>query len=296
MAELLKNLGYYNGKYDTIDKISIPMTDRVCWFGDGVYEATPARNGVIFCLDEHIDRFFNSAEFVKIKIPYSKNELKLLLQSMVSKVDVSETDGEALIYWQITRGADIPRAHAFPKDCPARLWITVTPRRLPDVHREASVISHEDIRFFICNIKTLCLLPNVLASEEAARVGAEECIFYRPEANGIKNRVTEGSHSNVHCIKDGVLYTAPLDNLILPGIARKNIIKCCKNLEIPVKEEPFSLDFLRSADEVIFSSSSNLCIVATALDGKPIGGKARTLLRELQDALLNDYLSKTDLT
>ena len=61
MAELLKNLGYYNGKYDTIDKITVPMTDRVCWFADGVYEATPARNGIIYCLDEHIDRFFNSA-------------------------------------------------------------------------------------------------------------------------------------------------------------------------------------------------------------------------------------------
>ena len=294
MAELLKNLGYYNGKYDTIDKITVPMTDRVCWFADGVYEATPTRNGIIYCLDDHIDRFFNSASLVEIEIPYSKEELKKLLTDMVSKVDTSATNGEALVYWQITRGADVPRAHAFPKNCPPRLWITVTPRTLPDVHRQATVISHEDIRFFMCNIKTLCLLPNVLASEKAARAGAEECVLYRAEANGIKNRVTEGAHSNVHCIKDGVLYTAPLDNLILPGIARKNIIKCCKSLGIPVKEEPYSLDFLRSADEVIFSSSSNLCIAATALDGEKIGGKAQELLAQLQDALLEDYLTKTN--
>ena len=293
MAELLKNLGFYNGKYDTIENIQIPMTDRVCWFGDGVYEATAVRNGVIYCLDDHIDRFFNSAAFVEIVIPYSKEELKALLYEMISKVDVSQTDNEALLYWQITRGADIPRNHIYPKNCPARLWITVTPRKIADVYRRIKAISHEDIRFLMCNIKTLCLLPNVLASEKADKLGAEECVQYRAEANGIKNRVTEGAHTNVHCIKDGVLYTAPLDNLILPGIARKNIIKICANLGIPVKEEPYSLDFLRSADEVIFSSSSNFCIVATELDGMPIGGKAPELLKKLQDALLEDYLLAT---
>ena len=292
MAELLKNLGFYNGKYDTIEKMSVPMTDRVCWFGDGVYEATAVRNGIIYCLDEHIDRFFNSAAFVEIDIPYTKEELKQLLSEMVLKVDVSNTDGEALLYWQITRGADVPRNHIYP-NCPARLWITVTPRKIADVYRKIKAISIEDIRFFMCNIKTLCLLPNVLASEKANRVGADECVQYRAEANGIKNRVTEGAHSNVHCIKDGILYTAPLDNLILPGIARKNIIKICAKLGIPVKEEPFSLDFLRSADEIIFSSSSNFCIVVTELDGVSVGGKAPVLLKQLQDALLEDYLSYT---
>ena len=293
MAKLLKNLGFYNGKYDTIENMTIPMTDRVCWFGDGVYEATAVRNGIIYCLDEHIERFFNSASFVEIEIPYTKEELKALLSKMVLKVDVSNTDNEALLYWQITRGADVPRNHNFP-DCPARLWITVTPRKLADVYRRIKAISLEDIRFLMCNIKTLCLLPNVLASEKANNAGAEECVQYRALANGIENRVTEGSHTNVHCIKNGVLYTAPLDNLILPGIARKNIIRICKKLDIPVKEEPFSLEFLRSADEILFSSSSNFCIVATELDGKKVGGKAPELLRRLQDALLDDYLTATN--
>lgn len=293
MSELLKDLGFYNGKYDTIENMTVPMTDRVCWFGDGVYEATAVRNGVIYCLDEHIDRFFNSAAFVEINIPYTKDELKKLLCEMVLKVDVSNTDNEALLYWQITRGADVPRNHIFPY-CPARLWVTVTPRKLADVYRKIKAISHEDIRFLMCNIKTLCLLPNVLASEKANRVGADECVQYRAEANGIKNRVTEGAHSNVHCIKDGVLYTAPLDNLILPGIARKNIIRICAKLGITVKEEPFSLDFLRSADEIIFSSSSNFCITVTELDGEKVGGKAPELLKRLQDALLEDYLLTTN--
>ena len=293
MSELLKDLGFYNGKYDTIENMTIPMTDRVCWFGDGVYEATAVRNGVIYCLDEHIDRFFNSAAFVEIKIPYTKEELKALLGDLVQRVDVSQTNNESLLYWQITRAADVPRNHNYPVNAPARLWVTVTPRKLADVYRQMKAISVEDIRFLMCNVKTLCLLPNVLASEKANRAGAEECVQYRAEANGIKNRVTEGSHTNVHCIKDGVFYTAPLDNLILPGIARKNIIRMCANLGIPVKEEPFSLEFLRAADEVIFTSSSNFCLVATELDGERVGGKAPELLKKLQDALLEDYLKVT---
>ncbi len=290
----MKNLGYYNGTYDLIENISVPMTDRVCWFGDGVYDATATRNGVIYCLDDHIDRFFNSASMVEIEIPYSKDELKELLKDLVSKVDTTETNGETFLYWQVTRGANIPRNHVFPTEGQANLWVTVTPRNLADIYRRDKLISFEDIRFYMCHIKTLCLLPNVLASEAAKRAGAEECVLYRKEADGIKNRVTEGAHTNVHCIKDGTLYTAPLDNLILPGIARKNLLKVCSQLGIPVQEKPFSLDFLMNADEIMLSSSSNFCIVATHIDDISVGGKASELLKSIQDALVEDYLKATE--
>lgn len=295
MPGLLKNLGFYDGKYDLIENINIPMTDRVCWFGDGVYDATATRNGVIYCLDDHIDRFFNSASMVEIEIPYTKDELKELLLDLVSKVDTSETNGETFLYWQITRGANIPRNHIFPKNAKANLWVTVTPRKLADIYRRAKIITYEDIRFYMCHIKTLCLLPSVLASEAAERAGAEECVMYRKEADGIKNRVTEGAHTNVHCLKDGKLYTAPLDNLVLPGIARKNLIKVCNKLGIPVVEEPYSLEFLLDADEIMLSSSSNFCIVATHIDDKEVGGKAGELLRKIQDALVEDYIQNTNI-
>ena len=295
MAELLKNLGYYDGKYDLIENMTVPMSDRVCWFGDGVYDATATRNGIIYCLDDHIDRFFNSASMVGIDIPYTKDELKDLLKDLVQKVDTTNTNGETFLYWQITRGANVPRNHVFPKDTKANLWVTVTPRKLPDVYRRDKLISYEDIRFFMCHIKTLCLLPSVLASEAAKRAGAEECVMYRKEADGIKNRVTEGAHTNVHCIKDGVLYTAPLDNLVLPGIARKNLIKICNNLSIPVKEEPYTLEFLMNADEIILSSSSNFCIAATHIDNNPVGGRAPEILKKIQDALVEDYLKATNI-
>ncbi len=295
MPGLLKNLGFYDGKYDLIENINIPMTDRVCWFGDGVYDATATRNGVIYCLDDHIDRFFNSASMVEIEIPYTKDELKELLLDLVSKVDTSETNGETFLYWQITRGANIPRNHIFPKNAKANLWVTVTPRKLADIYRRAKIITYEDIRFYMCHIKTLCLLPSVLASEAAERAGAEECVMYRKEADGIKNRVTEGAHTNVHCLKDGKLYTAPLDNLVLPGIARKNLIKVCEKLGVPVVEEPYSLEFLLDADEIMLSSSSNFCIVATHIDDKEVGGKAGELLRKIQDALVEDYIQNTNI-
>ena len=294
MAELLKNLGYYDGKYDLIENMTVPMSDRVCWFGDGVYDATATRNGVIYCLDDHVDRFYNSASLVDIEIPYTKQELKNLLAELVSKVDTNETNGETFLYWQITRAANVPRNHVFPDDTKANLWVTVTPRKLADVYRRAKLISYEDIRFYMCNIKTLCLLPNVLSSEAAKKAGAEECVMYRKEADGIKNRVTEGAHTNVHCLKDNKLYTAPLDNLVLPGIARKNLIKVCNKLGIEVAEQPFSLEFLMNSDEVMLTSSSNFCIVATHIDDLPVGGKAPNLLRKIQDELVDDYLNSTN--
>ena len=113
----MKTLGYYNGKYDEIENMSIPMTDRVHWFGDGVYDAGPCRNYHIFAMDEHVDRFFNSAALLDIKIPVSKDELKALLNDLVRKMDT----GNLFVYYQVTRGTGM-RNHVFPEG-KANLWI-----------------------------------------------------------------------------------------------------------------------------------------------------------------------------
>ncbi len=296
MEQKMKNLAYYCGKIDLIENMTIPMTDRVSWFGDGVYDATCTRNGVIYCLDAHVDRFFRSAAQVRITLPFSKEELKTLLTELVSRVDTSETNGETFLYFQVTRAAGIPRNHLFPKDDSVKpcLWVTVTPRKLPSLYDKKKLISYEDIRFYMCNVKTLCLLPSVLAAQAAEDAGADECVQYRVNCDGIDKRVTEGAHTNVHCLKDGVLYTAPLDNLILPGIARANLIRVCRELSVPVREEPYSLDFLREADEILVTSSSNFCLTATHLDDEAVGGKAPALLARIQDALYRDYLDETD--
>jgi D-alanine transaminase len=277
----MKTLGYYNGEIASIDELRIPMNDRVCWFGDGVYDATLAGNYVIFALDEHIDRFFNSAALVEIPLAFTKAWLAGLLRELVLKLD-SPTQ---FVYWQVTRGT-ADRAHAFP-DTPANLWVMLRPLVLPDLTKKLKLITVEDTRFLLCNIKTLNLLPNVLASEQAKRADCYEAVFHRGE------RVTECAHSNVHILKDGVFRTAPADNLILPGVARAHLIAHCRKLGIAVSETPFTVAELMSADEVIVSSSSTFCASASHIDGQEVGGKAPELLAKLRESLVSEFRKAT---
>ncbi len=278
----MKTLGYYNGKYGELDEMSIPMNDRVCWFGDGVYDAGPSRNYKIFAIDEHIDRFFNSAGLLDIEMPVTKEELKELLQEMVNKMDT----GNLFVYYQVTRGTGV-RNHAYTKG-PGNLWIMLKPAEISDGIEPIKLITVEDTRFLHCNIKTLNLIPSCVATEKAKKAGCQEAVFYR--AGG---RVTECAHSNVHIIKDGKLVTAPTDNLILPGIARAHLISMCKKLGISVSETPYTLKELFEAEEVLVTSSSNLCLHACEIDGKPVGGKNPELLEKIRSALLGEFYEKT---
>lgn len=278
----MKTLGYYNGKYGELDEMTIPMNDRVCWFGDGVYDAGPCRNYKIFAIDEHIDRFFNSAGLLDIEMPVTKQELKELLQDLVKKMDT----GELFVYYQVTRGTGI-RNHIYTEG-PGNLWVMLKPATISDGKEPIRLITTEDTRFMHCNIKTLNLIPSCMASEKARKAGCQEAVFYRPGG-----RVTECAHSNCHIIKDGKLYTAPADNLILAGIARAHLISKCKELDIPVSETPYTLDDLFAAEEVIVTSSSNLCLHACEIDGRPVGGKQPELLEKLRRALLEEFWEET---
>ena len=278
----MKTLGFYNGEIGEIDDMRIPMNDRSSWFGDGVYDAAVAVNGIIFALDEHIDRFFRSASFLEMTVPKSKDELAELLAAFVKRVE-----GKAhFVYWQITRGT-ADRSHVFPENAVANLWVTVKPLVMPDLYAKVKLITLEDTRFLHCNIKTLNLIPNVMASEKAKRAGAKEAVLHRGE------RVTECAHSNVHIFRDGVLRTAPADNLILPGISRAHIIRRCAALGIPVEERAFTLAELMAADEVMISSCSSLCIAADYIDGVPVGHRAPALLGKLQDSLWEEFCEVT---
>lgn len=263
--------------------MTVPMNDRVHWFGDGVYDAGPARNYKIFAIDEHIDRFFNSAKPLEIEMPCTKQELKDLLNKLVKEVDT----GDLFVYYQVTRGTGI-RDHAFTKG-PGNLWVMLKPASISDGLTPIKLITEPDTRFFHCNIKTLNLIPSVMATEKAKRAGCQETVFYREGG-----RITECAHSNVHIIKDGALYTAPLDNLILPGIARKHLIEAANRLGIPVHEEPYYLEDLFAAEEVLVTSSSNLCLHANEIDGKPVGGKQPELIEKLRQEVLGEFLSATE--
>jgi len=277
----MKTLGYYNGRYAEIDQMMIPMDDRACWFGDGVYDATYCRNYIIYSLDEHIDRFYNSAALLEITLSQSKEELKEILCDMVRKVD----SPDQMVYWQATRGT-APRLHQFPEGT-ANIWIMLRPKQIGDTYRKIKLITAEDTRFLHCNIKTLNLIPSVMASQRAAIAGCDETVFHRGQ------RVTECAHSNLSILKDGVFYTAPSDNLILPGIARAHLILACKELGIPVSETPFTLADMIDADEIIVSSSGSLALAACEIDGKIVGGRDQQLLRKIQDFVLADFIART---
>ncbi|MBP3524492.1 MAG: aminotransferase class IV [Clostridia bacterium] len=270
----MKNIAYYNGKTGPIEEMMVPMNDRACYFGDGVYDATMAVNHVPMHFDDHINRIYNSARLIDIDIPMPKEEMKRILQSLIDQVE-----GDSLfVYWQVTRGVGM-RNHPYSGAASGpSLWAWVRPNGMRDVYGAYRCITMEDTRFLHCNIKTINLLPAVIANQRAVEAGCDETIFHRGE------RVTECSHSNVHMIRDGVLHTAPCDNLILPGIARKHILEICREEGIPVVEEPFTVKELMEADEVFFSSSSAVTCRVREIDGKPVGMRDEATFARIRDA------------
>ena len=278
----MKTLGYYNGTIDELENIRVPMLDRACYFGDGVYDVTYCRNYRIFALEEHVDRFFQSAELLRIKVPMTKQALCDLLCELVKKLD----DDSLWVYFQLSRGTDF-RSHAFPQAQSANLWIMLKPAQIRDTYQPFRCITLEDTRFHHCNIKTLNLLPNVLATQATVEAGVDECILHR---NGI---VTECAHSNLSILKNGVLITHPADQWILAGTGRAHLIALCKERGMSVEERTYTLEELREADEVLITSASALCLRVLELDGSPIGGKDGKTVKLLQDALLKEFMDKT---
>ncbi len=278
----MKELAYYDGKTGTPDELMVPFNDRVHFFGDGVYDATVGANGVVYLLQEHLDRFYSSAKALDIKIPMPKEELGKLLTELLAQADADTN----FVYWQITRGA-APRNHVYEETMAGKLWVMIRPNKLRNPEEAVKLITGEDTRFLHCNIKTLNLLPSVMASQEAQRRGAFETVLHRKEI------VTECAHSNISILKDGVFYSHPNDNLILRGIAKTHMIEACYRLGIMVMERAFTLSELMAADEIIVTSSSNFCLHVNEINGQPAGGRDPETLKRIQDAVIAEYLTET---
>lgn len=284
----MKYVGYYNGEIGPLEDMRIPMMDRAVYFGDGCYDASTFRNRRIFGEKDHFDRFYNSCRLLKIPFALSREELHTALQACI---DANELD-QGMIYWQCSRGTCF-RQHHFPTETiKPNLMIFTSPFEMVPFDKTMKLVAIEDNRFNLCNIKTLNLLPNVLAAEECIQAGCDEVVLYRQEYG--RKRVTEGAHSNILLIRDGALVSPPRDNLILPGITLKHLLMLAKENDIPTEETPFTLEELIDADEVIVSSSGGLCIRASEIDGVPIGGKAPGLLKALQNAYAAYYEKETN--
>ena len=147
---------------------------------------------------------------------------------------------------------------------------------------EYRLISIPDTRFYHCNIKTLNLIPNVMAAQQASEAGCNETVFVRD------GYVTECSHSNISMLKYCVFITHPLDNLILPGTERKHFIRWCGELGIPVKERAFTLEELYTADEILVTSTSHPSMRAMELNKRAVGMKNPELIQKLRDQYFNE--------
>ena len=236
----MKALAYYDGKIGAPEELTVPFYDRAHFFGDGCYDAAMAAGGTIFLLEDHLDRFYTSARLLDIHIPMEKQALGELLTQLARQVE-----GEScFVYWQVSRGVE-PRSHTYAENLPGKLWVLVRPQVIPSPNISIRLNDEEDTRFFHCNIKSLNLLCNVMTAQRAHRAGCTETVFHRGEI------VTECAHSNISVLKDGVLYSHPNDEFILRGIAKSHMIRVCYRLDIPVLEKTFTMDFLKSADEIL---------------------------------------------
>ena len=279
-----KNVGYYNGEMGPLEEMKVPMGDRALYFGDGIYEATCVANRVPFALDDHLDRMYNSLRLLEIPFRRDRDWVKGELQRVI---DAAEDAPVHLLYWQISRG-NCPRSHPFPpKEVEPALMITIRPHQMKSMDRPYRLISLEDNRFKLCNIKTLNLIPSVLANQRAVERGCDEAVLHRG------TRVTECAHSNISILKDGVLRTAPTDELILPGITRKHLLALAREHGIPVEETPFSMVELMNADEAIVTSSSALCMRVESIDGILVGGRDQERLKLLQAAYWEKFQRET---
>ena len=278
----MKTLGYYNGTVDELDRITVPMLDRACYFGDGVYDVTYSRNHRIYALEEHVDRFFASAEMLRISLGMTRKELCSLLSDLVCKLD----DGDLWVYFQASR-ATAPRSHAFPEGAKANLWVMLKPAKIKDTYQPMRCITMEDTRFLHCNVKSLNLLPNVLATQATVEAGVDECILHRG------NDVTECAHSNLSILSKGKLITHPADCHILAGTGRAHLLGACRTMGIDVEERVFTMEEMMSADELLITSASALCVRVSEVDGVKVGGRAGDTVKCLQDYLLADFLEKT---
>lgn len=254
---------------------TIPYNDRGFTFGDGIYEYIRVYDNHLFTAKPHLERLVRSADEIGLDLKYSVEDLTELIKELIAANHISNGG----VYLQITRGA-APRDHAFPTPAVEpnlMAFCKSYDRPFKDLENGVQAVTTEDIRWLRCDIKSLNLLGNVLAKEFAVKYNSAEAIQHRGET------VTEGSSSNVYAVKDGVIYTHPINQFILNGITRRVIKEIAEARDIPFKEETFTVDFLKQADEIIISSTSVEVMPVVKLDGEVVGdGSVGPITKQLQ--------------
>ncbi len=273
----MSRIAYVNGEYVPHGHAAVHIEDRGYQFSDGVYEVIAVRNGVMIDGDGHMKRLQYSLDELEIAMPMSPRALAVVMAETIRRNRIRN----GIIYLQITRGAS-PRNHPFPDF--AQPALVITARRAPFPKQAEGVagghvITIPDIRWNRCDIKSISLLPNVLAKQQAVEAGAVET--WLVDGDGY---ITEGSSTNAWIVdKEGNLVTRPKSNSILGGITRETILKLARENGIEVVERPFTPDEAKEAREAFMTSTTSFVKPITKIDDRVIangepGAVSRRLL------------------
>jgi D-alanine transaminase len=255
---------YLNGQFVRLADATIPVLDRGFIFGDGVYEVVPAYNGKPFRMDGHLARLRRSLAAISIDAGLDTDHWEALVSELLTR----NGGGNLMIYIQVTRGV-AKREHAFPTTAPTpTIFCMASPFSRPSAaQREQglSVISIPDERWLHCEIKSISLLGNVLAKQQAAQAGADEVIQFRD------GYLSEGAASNIWVVRQGVLMAPPRNHLILEGIRYGLMQELADAAGIAFQAGPISRAQVESADELLLTAATKEVLPITRCDGKPVG-------------------------
>ena len=276
----MPRIAYVNGTYVPLREAAVSIEDRGYLFADAVYEVWSVFDGLLADLDGHLNRLERSLRELKIDMPMPPSSLLVVLTEVIRRNNIRE----GMVYLQISRGA-APRDHVFPVGVKPAVVITAKPVDRYAAARKAEAgikaITAPDIRWGRCDIKTVGLLPNVLAKQAAKEQGAGEVIFFDRD-----NCVTEGGSTNVYIVgKDNVIRTRSLAANILAGVTRLNLIGVADQAGLQIDEQPFTVDEMKAAREVFVTAATSLVLPVVMIDDTMIGdgapGPVASSLREL---------------
>jgi len=265
----VRDIVFVNGQYVDREQAMVPVEDRGYQFADGVYEVVRFHGRRGLRLDPHLQRLQESSDALRIHGGPSIEEWHAILDRLMAECQIPDDENHVMsLYIQLSRG-DNPRNHVFPKvEVKPTLvaYFRMAPKYTPEQRANGIALSSQkDERWERCFIKSVCLLPVVMAKQAAVEAGAFEALLVR---NGI---VTEGGATNAYCVRGGIVYTHPIGPHILNGITRALVLEAAEKAGIVIKEEPVSLEDFRAADEAFISSTTMDVMPATKLDGQPIG-------------------------
>ena len=277
----MSRIAYVNGSYLPHRRAAVHIEDRGYQFADGVYEVVGVIGGRLIDEQLHLDRLDRSLGELSIRPPMTRAALRFVMAEVIRRNQLRH----GMIYMQITRGV-APRDHVFPAHAKPVLVMTARRLKLPDpkvVARGIDVITLPDLRWKRCDIKSIALLPNVLAKQTAKKQGAYEAWLVGADGN-----VTEGTATNAWIVTNkGVLVTRSPDLAILNGVTRRSVMKLAKSEGLQVEERGFTVKEAFAAREAFITSTTNYVMPVVRIDGKPVGdGKPGPFSRRLRAAYL----------